>query len=152
MNRLEKTCLTGLIALPVGISAIALRDLSTPPAFSCSYIEAQTAVSIRLHCAQRRAERQTPESLAAAIEMLKDVPTDDPYRPQSDRLTHRWISELFAQAEIEIQAGNLDKAVAIVRSLPEEAKVRSWKALWAKGETLMQTAMAQMEQRKWQQA
>ncbi len=152
MNRLEKTCLTGLMALPVGISAIALGFLSTPPSISCDDVDAQAAVSVRLQCAQRRAERQTPESLTAAIEVLENVPTDDPYHQQSDRLVQTWKAALLAQAETEVQAGNLDKAISIMRPLPQDAKVRSWKSLWQKGQGLMKTSLAQMEKREWQQA
>lgn len=151
MNRLEKKCLIGLFALPIGISAIALAILSNPPTVACDSIR-EAPVSIRLYCAQRRAERDTPESLAAAIAMLESVPMDDPYHQQSTELVQRWSNELLAKAEAEVQAGNLDKGISMVQSLPQDAKVRSWKSLWEKGESLMKTALAQKENREWQQA
>ncbi len=151
MNRLEKRCLIGLFALPIGISAIALAILSNPPTIACDSIR-EAPVSIRLYCAQRRAERDTPESLAAAIAMLESVPIDDPYHQQSTELVQRWSNDLLAKAEAEVQAGNLDQGISIVRPLAQDAKVRSWKSLWEKGESLMKTALAQKENREWHQA
>ncbi|MBW4444229.1 MAG: hypothetical protein KME10_23990 [Plectolyngbya sp. WJT66-NPBG17] len=152
MNRLEKKCLIGLFALPVGISTIAFIILRTPPSIACHSIDETNTVSTRLHCAQQRAEQDTPESLATAIEMLENVPTDDPYHQQSAQLVQRWSNALSTKAETEVQAGNLDKGISIVRSLPQDAKVRSWKSLWEKGESLMKTALTQVEKREWQQA
>ncbi|MGG6268683.1 hypothetical protein ACQ4M3_21130 [Leptolyngbya sp. AN03gr2] len=152
MNRLQKKCLIGLLALPVGIGAIAFVSLRNPYSIECSQVENNSPVSTRLHCAQRRADRDTPESLAAAIEMLQNVPIDDPYHQQSTQLIERWKAELLTKAETEIQAGNLEKGISIVRSLSEEAKVRSWKLLWEKGESLMRTALTQVEKREWHQA
>lgn len=152
MNRLEKTCLSGLLALPIGVGLIALEFLNTPPSISCDYVDQHAAASVRLHCAQQRAQRGTPESLAAAIELLQSVPADDPYRQQSNQLIQRWSSELLATAEREVQAGNLDKGISMMQPLAQEAKVRSWRLLWHKGESLMKTALEQTEKRQWQQA
>lgn len=152
MNRLEKTCLAGLISLPLVVSTIALSFLSTPPSISCHSVDKQAASSTRLHCAQQRAERQTPESLTAAIDLLSDVPADDPYYEQSKRLIERWSIELLVEAEAEFQAGNLEKAVAMVRLLPQDAKIKTWKSTWEQGEAVMKTALTQVEKREWQQA
>ncbi|GAP97194.1 hypothetical protein [Leptolyngbya sp. NIES-2104] len=152
MNRLEKKCLMGLLALPVGISTIAFIALRNPYSIECAQVEDSSPVSTRLHCAQQRANRDTPESLAAAIEMLQNVAIDDPYHQQSTQLIQRWSNALLMKAETEVQAGNLDKGIEIVRSLPQDAKVRSWKLLWEKGETLMKTALTQVEKREWHQA
>ncbi|MBE9010991.1 hypothetical protein IQ250_12320 [Pseudanabaenaceae cyanobacterium LEGE 13415] len=152
MNRLQKKCLIGLLALPVGIGAIAFLSLRNPSPIECSQVEATSPVSTRLHCAQQRANRDTPESLAAAIELLQNVPTDDPYHQQSTQLIQRWSNALLEKAETEVQAGNLDKGISIVRSLSQEAKVRSWKLLWEQGESLMKTALTHVEKREWHQA
>ncbi|MCU0549807.1 MAG: hypothetical protein MUC48_10720 [Leptolyngbya sp. Prado105] len=152
MDRLQKTCLMGLISLPLGIGTIALGFLNTPVAFSCNDVDEKATVSTRLHCAQQRAQRQTPESLTAAINLLENVSTDDPYHDQSNRLIERWSLELIAKAEAEFQAGNLDKAISMVRALPQTAKIREWRAVWAKGESVMKTALTQVEKREWHQA
>jgi hypothetical protein len=152
MNRLEKACLTGLVSLPLGVGTIAFGFLNTPVSISCNSLSDNTAISTRLHCAQQRAQRQTPESLAAAIELLNNVAIDDPYYDQSQRLIERWSLELINQAESEFQAGNLDQAIAMVRVLPQNAKVKAWKSIWEKGESLRRTAQAQVEKREWQQA
>jgi len=159
MNRIEKTHLAGLIALPIGISTIALALLSTPPTIACYSIDASAAVSIRLYCAQQQAQRDTPESLAAAIDLLENVPIDDPYYQQTDRFVQHCSNQLLEKAETEVQAGNLEQGISMMRTprgaklpLHQEAKVRSWKSLWEKGEALMKTALTQMEQREWQQA
>jgi chaperonin cofactor prefoldin len=152
MNRLEKTCLGGLISLPLVVSTIALGFLNTPPSISCHSVDKQAAVSDRLHCAQQQAERQTPESLIAAIDLLTDVPADDPYYGQSKRLVERLSIELFAKAEVEFQAGDLEKAVSMMRALPEDAKIKAWKSTWEKGEAVMKTALSQVEKREWKQA
>lgn len=159
MNRLEKTCLGGLISLPLAVSTIALGFLSTPPSISCHSVDQQADVSTRLHCAQQRAERETPESLAAAIDLLSDVPADDPYHEQSKRLIERLSIELFAKAEVEFQAGDLEKAVSMVRTprgaklpLPQDAKIKAWKSTWEQGEAVMKIALSQVEKREWTQA
>lgn len=152
MSQLEKKCLMALLALPVGIGTIAFISLRNPYSIKCSQVENSSPVSTRLHCAQQRANRDTPDSLAAAIEMLQNISIDDPYHQQSTQLIQRWSNALLTKAETEVQAGNLDKGIAIVRSLPQEAKVRSWKVLWEKGESLMKTALTQVEKREWHQA
>lgn len=152
MNRLERKCLIALFALPVGIGTIAFVSLRNPYSIECAQVENSSPVSTRLHCAQQRANRDTPESLAAAIEMLQNVPINDPYHQQSTQLVQRWRMALLTQAETEVQSGNLEKGIAIVRPLSEDAKVRSWKLLWEQGESLVRTALTQVEQREWHQA
>lgn len=152
MNRLEKACLTGLVSLPLGVGTIAFGFLNTPVSISCDSLSENTEISTRLHCAQQRAQRQTPESLAAAIELLDNVATDDPYYEQSQRLIERWSLELITQAESEFQAGNLDKAISMLRVLPQDPKIKAWKSVWEKGESLTRTAQSQVEKREWQQA
>lgn len=152
MNRLQKNCLIGLLALPVGIGTIAFISLRNPYSIECLQVDHASPGSARLHCAQQRANRDTPESLAAAIEMLQTVPIDDPYHQQSIQLVQRWSNALLIKAETEVQAGNLDKGIAIVRPLSQDAKVRSWKLLWEQGEALMRTALTQVEKREWHQA
>lgn len=152
MDRLQKKCLMGLLALPVGVGTIAFVSLRNPYSIECSQVEDSSPVSTKLHCAQQRANRDTPESLAAAIDMLQNVSIDDPYHQQSTQLVQRWSNALLMKAETEVQAGNLEKGISIVRSLPQEAKVRSWQLLWEKGESLMKTALTQIEKREWHQA
>ncbi|MBD1845336.1 hypothetical protein H6F89_18385 [Cyanobacteria bacterium FACHB-63] len=151
MNQLEKICLTGLIALPLGVITIAFGLLKTPSSISCQAVEGFTTAT-RLYCAEQHAQRGTPERLSAAIDLLKTIPTDDPYHQQSDRLIQQWSSEILTKAETEVQAGNLERAIAIARLLAQDTKIQSWRSLWEKGEALTKTALDQMEKREWKQA
>lgn len=151
MNQLEKICLTGLIALPLGVITIAFGLLKTPASIGCQSAEDSTSAT-RLYCAEQQAQRGTPESLSAAIDRLKTISTDDPYRQQSDRLIQQWSSEILTQAETEVQAGNLERAISIARLLPQDTKIQSWRSLWEKGEALTKTALNQVEKREWRQA
>lgn len=152
MNRVEKLCLAGLVALPLGVGTTAFVILTTPTAIACDWVDQSAAVSVRLHCAHIRADRQTPESLIAAIDLLGNVSADEPLKAECDRALNRWIAELKRKAEAEFQAGNLEKAVSILRSISDDAKIQAWQTLWSNGENILKTAQTQIDKRQWQQA
>lgn len=67
--------------------------------------------------AQALASRRTPEALAAAIEVVNQVPNASLWRPQADVASEQWAQEILALARL--RAGeNRAEAIAIARQVP----------------------------------
>ena len=145
-SKLSERILIGVACLPLGIATIAYAILKTPFAIECLNVDVQSEVSARIHCAQLKAERRTPESLVSAIELIGNTPVEDPHHEEGKRLIERWSIELLNQAEVAFQAGNLERAIDIAKSLPAVApnahlvteRVRAWKITWTRAEVLEQ--------------
>lgn len=148
--------LVGMALLPVGIGAIAYGILKTPVAIDCLNVNPASEVGARLHCAQIKADQQTPESLTSAIELVGTIPPEEPQAEEGKRLIEQWSIELLTQAETAYQEGNLEKAIDIAESLPNSEvaieKIRGWKITWTRAEAIEKTAIAQMEKKEWSQA
>ncbi|MDZ8050892.1 MAG: chromosome segregation ATPase [Aulosira sp. ZfuVER01] len=149
-----------LIPGGVGFLAVAML-LKLPAAPNCPKIFWPLASeSVRLHCAQLAASKQTVTDLLQAIGLVKQLPKNHPLRTEADRFIERWSEDILQLADQSFQAGNLDEAIATARKIPDdlsayklvEEKITKWQSIWSRGEEIYREAEAELRERHWQSA
>ncbi|MEM6501985.1 MAG: hypothetical protein AAF685_09120 [Cyanobacteria bacterium P01_C01_bin.89] len=116
--------------------------------------------SVRLYCAELSAKRRTPEDLLDAIKLLDGLDDDDGLRPLANEYLTKWTEELLDLTEAVVNAGDLNRAIAIVNRIPDDSatrellaeKVKEWRSLWAEAEKLQNDVLSAMEQKRWAEA
>ncbi len=149
-----------LIPGSIGFLAIAML-LKLPSAPNCPTIFWPLASSqMRLHCAQLAASKQTVSDLLQAINLVKQLPKDNPLRGEADRFLEKWSKDILALADESFQAGKLDEAIATARKIPNdvsvyklvEEQVAKWQSIWSKAEDIYKEAENELRQQHWQSA
>jgi hypothetical protein len=149
-----------LIPGSIGFLAISML-FKLPSAPNCPQIFWPLAsASVRLHCAQLAASKQTVSDLLQAIALVKELPPDHPLRGQIDRFLEEWSRDILELADESFQAGNLEEAIATARQVPEdlkarelvEAQITKWQTIWSKAENIYKEAENELRQRHWQSA
>jgi hypothetical protein len=154
---------TGLLAfVPGTIAVLAMAMLfKLPSAPNCPAIFWPLAsASVRLHCAQLAASKQTVDDLLQAITLVKQLPSNHPLRGEVDRFLEEWSRDVLKLASESFQAGKLDEAIATAKRIPNdmsayklvEAKIQDWQSVWAKGEEIYKDTEDAMRNARWQQA
>jgi hypothetical protein len=121
---------------------------------------ANAPASTKLYCGEQLSNRQTPEDLNHAINLVNSIAMDDPVRPEGDRHIERWSKDLMRLAEQEFQAGNLNRAIAIAYKIPNqlpmyaqvEKQVEQWRSTWKKAEEIYEKTEKFISQQKWYEA
>ena len=116
--------------------------------------------SVRIYCAELSAKRRTPEDLLDAIELLNGLAEDDGLRPLANEHLVKWTEELLTLTEAVVRAGDLQRAIALVQRIPDDAatkdllreKVAEWRAQWGEAEKLYDDARAAMERERWSES
>ncbi|MFM7365988.1 MAG: chromosome segregation ATPase [Cuspidothrix sp.] len=149
-----------LIPGTVGLVAISIL-FKLPSAPNCPQIFWPLAsASVRLHCAQLAASKQTINDLLQAIDLVKQLPENHPLRGEINRLLEEWSRDILKLADESFQAGNLEEAIATAGKIPSDVKVRElvaaqiekWQTIWSKAEGIYQEAEQELRQRHWQSA
>ena len=145
-----------------GVIAIAVIVLLQVPALpTCpSVFWPLASGSVRIYCAELSAKKRTPEDLLDAIMLLDGLAEDDGLRPLANEYLIKWTEELLTLTEAVVNAGDLDRAIALVQEIPDNDttrqllrdKVQEWRTEWAEAETLHGDALAAMEQQRWSEA
>jgi hypothetical protein len=152
--------LLALIPGSIGFLAMAML-LKLPAAPNCPAIFWPLAsASVRLHCAQLAASKQTVNDLLQAIALVKQLPQNHPLRGEIDRLVEEWSKDILDLADQSFQAGNLEEAIATSEKIPEDLpayklvdeKIAKWQSIWTKAEDIYKTAEENLRQRRWQSA
>ncbi|MBD2213151.1 chromosome segregation ATPase [Nostoc linckia FACHB-104] len=151
-----------LTLIPGGIGFLAMAMLlKLPTAPNCPKIFWPLASeSVRLHCAQLAASKQTVTDLLQAINLVKQLPKNHPLRGEADRFIERWSKDILQLADQSFQSGKLDEAIATARKIPNdlpayntvEEQVDKWQSIWSKAEGIYQEAEGELRQRHWQSA
>lgn len=151
-----------LAFVPGTIAFISMAMLfKLPAAPNCPAIFWPLAsASVRMHCAQLAASKQTVKDLLQAIELVKGLPENHPLRGEVDRLLEEWSKDVLKLASESFQAGKLDEAIATAKRIPNdmpayklvEEQIQKWQSLWAKGESIYQETEDAMRNARWQQA
>lgn len=154
------TVLGGLISGSMGFIAVAML-LKLPAAPNCpSIFWPMASASVRLHCAQVAANKQTVDDLLEAIALVKALPTNHPLHGEINRFLEQWSLEVLNLGDTAFQAGKLQEAVAIARKIPEdvpayqavEKQIERWQSIWSEAEAIYQAAEAQLPEQHWHQA
>jgi hypothetical protein len=154
------TVLGGLISGGMGFIAVAML-LKLPAAPNCpSIFWPMASASVRLHCAQVAANKQTVDDLLEAIALVKALPNNHPLREEINRFLEQWSLEILNLGDTAFQAGKLQEAIAIARKIPEdvpayqavEKQIERWQSIWSEAEAIYQAAEAQLPKQRWHQA
>ena len=144
----------------IGFMAMAIL-LKLPTAPNCpSIFWPLASASVRMHCAQVAASKETVKDLLQAVDLVKNLPPNHPLRSEIDRNIEDWSRNVLQLADQSFQAGRLEEAIEIARKLPEdvsafklvEDQIDNWKLTWAKGEDIYKEAEGEMREQRWQSA
>ncbi|MBD2252833.1 chromosome segregation ATPase [Nostoc parmelioides] len=151
-----------LTLLPGGIGFLAMAMLlKLPSAPNCPAIFWPLAsASVRIHCAQLAASKQTVDDLLQAIALVKQLPQDHPLRGEADRFLEEWSRDVLELADESFQAGNLEQAIATAKKIPEDLtayklvdeQITKWQTIWSKAQGIYADAEEELRQQRWQSA
>lgn len=154
------TLLLALIPGTIGFMATAML-LKLPSAPNCpSIFWPLASASVRMHCAQLAASKQTVKDLLSAIALVQQLPKSHPLRGEIERLQEECSRDILQLAGQSFQAGNLDEAIETARKIPEDVsayklvdeQISKWQSMWSKAEGIYQQAETQMREQHWHQA
>lgn len=154
------TVLGGLVSGGMGFIAVAML-LKLPAAPNCPAIFwPMASASVRLHCAQVAANKQTVDDLLEAIALVKALPNNHPLRDQINRFLEQWSLDILSLGDSDFQAGKLQEAIATARKIPQdlpayqavEKRIERWQSIWSEAEAIYQAAEAQLPGQNWHQA
>lgn len=152
--------LAGLLSGGLGFVSVALL-LKLPAAPNCPAIFwPMASASVRVHCAQVAASKETVDDLLEAIALVQALPSNHSLRPEINRLLTQWSSEILALGDEAFQAGQLQEAIAIAQKIPQdvpayqlvEQQIERWQSIWSQAEGYYQQAEAEMRQQHWHEA
>ncbi len=152
--------IAGLISSSVGVVAIAML-LKLPAAPNCPAIFWPLATAtVRMHCAEVAANKQTVKDLLAAIDLVQGLPKNHPLRTEINKSIQQWTTDILDLGDRAFQAGKLPSAIAIAKQIPQnvpayqvvEQRIASWQSVWKKAEDTYSKAEAQLPKRNWHDA
>ncbi len=151
--------LAGLCSSSVAAIAVAVL-LKLPSAPNCPSIFWPLASgTLRLHCAQVAANKQTVPDLMEAIALVQALPDTHPLRPEIKRYLEQWSLEILALADEQFQEGNLQEAIAIAKKIPADISTASvqqniskWQSIWSEAESIYAAAAAELPKQNWHKA
>ncbi|MBR8836698.1 MAG: chromosome segregation ATPase [Stigonema ocellatum SAG 48.90 = DSM 106950] len=151
-----------LTLVPGGIAFMSTTMLlKLPSAPNCpSIFWPLASASVRLHCAQLAASKQTVTDLLQAIDLVKDLPKNHPLRTQIDHFLDQWSQDILQLADQSFQSGKLDEAIATARKIPQDTstykvvdeKITKWESTSSKAEDIYQQVEAEISAEHWHQA
>ncbi|MBD2605475.1 chromosome segregation ATPase [Scytonema hofmannii FACHB-248] len=154
------TVLLALVPGSIGFISMAML-LKLPTAPNCpSIFWPLASASVRLHCAQLAASKQTVNDLLQAIALVDQLPENHPLRLEINRNLEEWSRSILQLADQSFQSGKLDEAIATARKIPKDLsadklvdeQISKWQSTWSKGEKIYQTAENELRQTHWQSA
>ena len=132
--------------------------LKLPKAQNCSQVFWPIAsASVRIYCAQTAAEDNEVEGLLSAIKLVAVLPNNHPLRPEIDRNIDRWATSILSIGEEEFQSGDLDRAIATAKKIPEnvsakelvDEKIADWESVWSQGEEIYLKVENKLREADW---
>jgi hypothetical protein len=149
-----------LIPGSIGFFAIAML-LKLPAAPNCpSIFWPLASASVRLHCAQLAASKDTVNDLLQAIALVKQLPENHPLHEEINRFIEEWSRDVLKLADQSFQTGNLEEAIATARQIPSDVaayklvdeQIDKWQTIWSKAEATYNGAIGEVKERRWQSA
>lgn len=139
------------LALTGSLTALSIAFLFKLPAVpNCPAVFWPLASgSLRLHCAQLAAGKETVPDLLEGIKLLSTLSKDHPLYPEASRLIEEWSEEILELTENDFQEGRIKEAIANVRKIPPHAaaakqvndRVKRWETTWAKAEGIYKKSL-----------
>lgn len=152
--------LAGVTTTGVGVVAIAFL-LKLPAAPNCPAVFWPLATAtVRLHCAEVAANKQTVNDLLEAISLVQALPQDHPLHAEINKSIALWAQDILDLGDRSFQAGKLQSAIAVARQIPKDIpnyevvgkQIATWEATWAQAENVYKEAEAQLPKRYWHDA
>ena len=150
------------LALTGGLSFLAIGFLFKLPAVpNCPAIFWPLAsASLRVHCAQLAANKQTVNDLLEAIKLLNSLPNDHPLHPEASRLIEQWSKEILQLGDEAFNAGKLSEAIDIARKVPRsasaygevEGRINRWQSIWSEAEAIYRRVEDALRGQNWRKA
>lgn len=146
-----------LVSGSVGFTATSLL-LKLPQAPNCPRIFWPIAsASMRLYCAQLEAQKKTEDSLLKAIALVEALPSDHPLRAEINRNVEEWALDILGIAEEEFQKGDLEKAIATAKKIPDqveaynliEERIERWRLIWSQGKEIFAEVEQNLRDSNW---
>lgn len=144
----------------VAIAAMTML-LKLPSAPNCPAIFWPLASgTVRLHCAQVAAAKQTVPDLMEAIALVEPLPQNHPLSQEIKQSLAEWSQDLLTLAEGKFQEGKLSEAIAIASDIPSDIpvattvqrQIEKWKSIWAEAEKIYAEAESQLPKENWYRA
>jgi hypothetical protein len=148
----------GVLSLSGGLGLLAYQRLTAlPPVPDCSKLSPLAADAERLFCAREAAQTGTLADLTAAVDLVRDWPSDHPLNRNVQSLLSDWSKALMRLAHQEISQSNLLGAVDIASRIPAnsalfedaQAAIADWQYQWDEGEAIYQTAQTALQTQDW---
>lgn len=152
--------LAGITTTGVGVVAIAFL-LKLPAAPNCPAVFWPLATAtVRLHCAEVAANKQTVKDLLEAIALVQALPQHHPLHAEINTSIQQWAQDILDIGDRSFQAGKLQSAIAIAKQIPTnianyqtvDKQIADWEATWAQAEEVYQEAETQLPKRHWHDA
>ena len=150
----------GLCSTSAGFIAVAVL-LKLPTAPNCpSIFWPLASASVRIHCAQVAANKQTVADLLQAIALVHALPKNHSLRPEINRYLQQWSLDLLDLADEQFQAGDLREAIAIAKKIPldisitqaVQQRIARWQSVWSEAESIYAAAEAELPEQRWHRA
>ncbi len=154
------TLLLAMVPGAIAFMATAML-LKLPSAPNCpSIFWPLASASVRLHCAQLAASKQTVKDLLQAIDLVKQLPPSHPLRAEIDRYVEDWSKDILQLADQNFQLGRIEEAIKTARKVPNdvsaykvvEEQITKWQTIWSKAEGIYQDSEAQLREQNWHQS
>jgi hypothetical protein len=139
------------LSLTGGLTALSIGFIFKLPAVpNCPAVFWPLASgSLRVHCAQLAANKETVPDLLEAIKLLNTLGKEHPLYPEASRLIESWSTQVLDLAEADFQAGKIKEAVAAAKQIPPNSsaaklvdeRVKHWESVWAKAESIYAKAI-----------
>lgn len=118
------------------------------------------AGSLRIYCAQEKANKQTLEDLFSAIALIDDLDANHPLRSAINPLIEQWSTQALDLAEKAFHAGKLERAIGFAKRIPAKTaaykvvkeRVDEWNRIWAEGEDIYNRADTTLNNEQWRNA
>jgi tetratricopeptide (TPR) repeat protein len=138
------------LSLTGGLTALSIAFIFKLPALpNCPAVFWPLAsASLRVHCAQLAANKETVPDLLEAIQLLNTLDKNHPLYPEATRLIEAWSTQILDLAEADFQAGKIKEAIGAARQIPQNSsaaklvdeRVKQWETVWAKAEAIYNKA------------
>lgn len=163
-QRLRSLLIPGLLLIPTlaasgGAGFWAIQNLLTLPDLpGCQAVSSiRGSASARLYCAEGLANGKTVENLRRAIQLIDNIPSDDPLHTERDRLMEEWSRQILELAEADYQDGKLEEAIKIAEKIPFDLQthqavkdqISQWRNQWERAEDIYQEAIRLSDQQQW---
>ena len=148
-----------IVLIPGGLGFLSLSTLLKLPNLpNCENVQWATAsASLRLHCAQLAAEKQTGAGYLEAIEIVNALPDDHPLRPRINQSIEDWAANMLVLGDLLFDQGKLQEAIATAQKIPSNTttaelvndRLERWRSVWEKAEEIYSETEGLIRKRQW---